>query len=127
MLLSGCASSPQINSGIFEVHSDSTHVKVAFSDNDRRIIHKYYHIKKSKYKKSPPGLAKKNTLPPGLQKQLQRKGKLPPGLDKRNLPYELEEKLSPLPQGYVRIKVGGNIVLMDEQSEVIFDIIHDIG
>src|SRR5919107_2406176 len=31
----------------------------------------------------PPGLAKRESLPPGLQKQLQKNGKLPPGMQKK--------------------------------------------
>src|SRR5580704_17384993 len=40
----------------------------------------------------PPGLAKKDQLPPGLEKQLVRRGSLPPGLQKRiqPCPQELE-------------------------------------
>jgi len=75
----------------------------------------------------PPGLAKKDNLPPGLQKQLEKNGKLPPGIAKRNLPHELEDKLSPLPRGYVRLQVGGDIILMNNGSGVIVEIIHDIG
>ena len=132
MLLMGCASSPSINSGVFGVETDDVHVQVAFGDNDRRIIYDYYSDNKYKYKKKkkkgmPPGLAKKGKLPPGLQKQLEKNGKLPPGLAKRHLPSVLEGRLSPLPRGYVRLRVGGDIVLMNKETEVIVDIIHDIG
>jgi hypothetical protein len=102
-------------------------MKVAFSDNDRRFIRDFYRNKNMNGKGLPPGLSKKGNLPPGLQKQLKRNGKLPPGLAKRSLPYDLEERLSPIPRGYVRLKVGTNIVLMNEGTEVIVDIIHDIG
>jgi hypothetical protein len=126
-LLTGCASFPQINSGIFGVETDDVQIQVAFGDNDRRLIHDYYRHKKVKQKGLPPGLAKKRKLPPGLQKQLKKNGKLPPGLAKRYLPYELEDRLSPIPRGYVRLKVGGDIVLMNRETEVIVDIINDIG
>jgi hypothetical protein len=125
----GCASFPQVNSGVFGVETDDVEVKVAFGDHDRRLIHDYYKKNKKikKRKGMPPGLAKKEKLPPGLQKQLKKNGKLPPGLAKRNLPHELEDRLSPVPQGYVRLKVGMDIVLMNEETEVIVDIIYDIG
>ncbi|UCH81065.1 MAG: hypothetical protein JSW20_00240 [Nitrospiraceae bacterium] len=128
-LLMGCASFPQVNSGVFGVETDDVEVKVAFGDHDRRLIHDYYKKNKKikKRKGMPPGLAKKEKLPPGLQKQLKKNGKLPPGLAKRNLPHELEDRLSPVPQGYVRLKVGMDIVLMNEETEVIVDIIYDIG
>ena len=51
--------------------------------------------KRGKHKDAllPPGLAKRDTLPPGLERQLQRNGKLPPGLEKRALPDELKRAL----------------------------------
>jgi hypothetical protein len=127
-LLMGCTSFPRINSGVFGVNTDEMQVKVAFGDHDQRLIHDYYkNNNKIKSKGLPPGLAKKNKLPPGLQKQLKKNGKLPPGLAKRNLPPKLEDRLSPIPRGYVRLKVGMDIVLMNEETEVIVDIIYDIG
>jgi len=126
-LLTGCASFPQIDSGIFGIETDNMQLEVAFGDNDRRVIHDFYGHKKIKRKSLPPGLAKKGKLPPGLQKQLKKNGKLPPGLAKRNLPFKLEKRLSPIPQGYVRLRVGADIVLMNEETEVVVDIIHDIG
>ena len=126
-LLTGCASFPQINSGVFGVETEDTQVKVAFGDYDRRLIHDYYKNSKNKKRKGlPPGLAKKEKLPPGLQKQLKKNGELPPGLAKRNLPRDLEDRLSPIPRGYVRLKVGMDIVLMNEKTEVIVDIIYDV-
>jgi len=127
IVFTGCASFPHINSGIFGVETDEVQVQVAFGENDRRLIHDYYRNKKRKHKGLPPGLAKKRRLPPGLEKQLKKNGKLPPGLAKRYLPHELEDRLSPIPRGYVRLKVGGYIVLMNKESEIIVDIIHDIG
>jgi len=112
IVFTGCASSPHINSGIFGVGTDDVQVQVAFGDNDRRLIHDYYRSKKIKHKGLPPGLAKK--------------GKLPPGIAKRYLPNELEARLSPIPRGYVRLEMGGNIVLMNKTTEVIVDSIYNI-
>jgi hypothetical protein len=125
-LFNGCASNSHINSGVFEAQSGNARVAVAFSDHDRQLIHDYYRNKRLKGRGLPPGLAKKETLPPGLRKQLRKNGKLPPGLAGRNLPYELEERLSPVPGGYVRLSVGGDIVLMNKTTEVIVDIIYGI-
>ena len=75
----------------------------------------------------PPGLAKKHNLPPGLQKHIKKNGQLPPDLHKRNLPVDLEQELSPLPKGYVRVKVGGDVVLMDEKTRVVVDVIWGVG
>lgn len=125
VLFTGCASFPQINSGGFGVETDDLKVKVAFGEHDRLLIHDYY--KNNKRRGLPPGLAKKNKLPPGLQKQLKKNGKLPHGLARRNLPHDLEERLAPVPRGYVRLKVGMDIVLMNEETEVIVDIIYEVG
>ena len=122
---SGCITTSGINSGSVEVESRDISLKVAFNDNDRYRIRKYYgrNLKGKKSKKTPPGLAKKQSLPPGLQKQVKRNGVLPPGLQGRGLPVELKRELSFLPNGYVRIKVGGDVVLMNQKTRVIFDVV----
>jgi hypothetical protein len=70
----------------------------------------------------PPGLAKRETLPPGLQRQLQRNGTLPPGLQGKvyAVPISLERQLPNLRDGLSRVFVGGSIVLLD--GNVILDI-----
>ena len=123
-LLTGCASVPAPTSGRVVMQNQNARVELAFNDHDRHHIHKYY---KHHHKGLPPGLTKKKHLPPGHQKQLMRKGTLPPGLAKQGLPRELERQLAPLPSGYVRLQVGRDIVLFDERTRVILDIIYDIG
>ena len=120
-LISGCATYPDYAD--VEIRGKDVQFKVAFSDKDSRLIHSYY---KLKHKRLPPGLAKKGKLPPGLEKQLKRNGKLPPGLHHRLLPSELEQKLSPLPKGYIRLKVGGDVILLDESAKVVVDIIYGL-
>ena len=129
-LLTGCHTLPAPTSGRVVVQNQNARVEVGFNDDDRHYIHNYYkHHHKSKHhqKGMPPGLAKKKHLTPGHQKQLMRKGTLPPGLEKRRLPADLERQLRPLPSGYVRVQVGRDIVLFDERTRVILDIIYDIG
>src|SRR5207245_1308495 len=74
-----------------------------------------------------PGLAKRDRLPPGLEKHLRERGSLPPGLQKRMqpLPFELERQLHRLPTGYRRVVIGGNVILMNEETSVVYDIIRD--
>ena len=76
----------------------------------------------------PPGLAKRNHLPPGLERQLQRRGTLPPGLQKKvqPLPPELERRLSVLPTGYRRVVIVGNVILMNEKTSLIYDIVRNV-
>ena len=129
LCLTGCEITPSTQaSGRVVVESDNARVEVSFNERDRQRIHGYYaQHKKGKGKGMPPGLAKKDRLPPGLEKQVQRNGTLPPGLEAKRLPGDLERELSPLPGGYVRVRVGANIVLMDERTRVVFDVIYDVA
>ncbi|MFQ5847633.1 MAG: hypothetical protein ACE5IQ_08215 [Candidatus Methylomirabilales bacterium] len=117
----GCATYPS-TSGRVVVQDRNARVAVVFTDRDRRLIRDYYHRRRL-----PPGLAKRSSLPPGLQKQVQRRGHLPPGLRGKGLPDELEVKLSRLPEGYVRLRVGVDVVLMNTRTRVIVDVVKDIG
>lgn len=72
----------------------------------------------------PPGLAKKDQLPPGLQKQLKRNGHLPPGLEKKALPGDLAARLPRAPKGTERVLIGNDVVLLDKKSQLILDIVN---
>jgi hypothetical protein len=101
-------------------------VSIVFGSRDREIIRDYYH---DQYSNLPPGLAKRGgNLPPGLQKHLERDGTLPPGLQKRVQPFpvELERRLPPLPDGYRRVTLGVDILILDRRTQRIMDIVHDI-
>lgn len=93
----------------------------AFAAQDRDQMHGWY---KDNYRRLPPGLAKKDRLPPGLQRQLMVNGKLPPGLEKRVyvVPVELERRLPPPPPDCERIVVGGHIVLRNRNTRIVLDI-----
>jgi hypothetical protein len=98
-----------------------------FHTHDREIIIAFYHSQPSNL---PPGLAKRNgNLPPGLEKHLERNGTLPPGLQKRvePLPDELEIRLSRLPSGYRRCWVGGSVIILNQKTGAILDIIRDVA
>jgi len=74
----------------------------------------------------PPGLAKKDRLPPGLEKQLVVRGTLPPGLQKRMYPCpeDLERRLPPPPPDCAHVLIGGHIVLLNRRTNVVVDIFH---
>jgi hypothetical protein len=120
--LIGCAKNPTVQSGSIEIRNENVYAKVAFNEDDRLKIRNYY-AKHKRYKEVPPGLAKKDNLPPGLQQHIVKYGELPPGLEGRRLPLELERTLALLPEGYIRLKVGGDVVLMDEKTRVVVDIV----
>lgn len=103
-------------------------------DDDDRDAYRYYnpHEKELRgwYYHSeshlPPGLAKKDQLPPGLEKQLVRNGSLPPGLQKKlyPCPQELQRQLPPPPPDCGQFLVGGHIVLLNKKTNIVVDIFH---
>jgi hypothetical protein len=131
--ISGCQVQPVVHGqGGVVIHDGATRVALVFSDLDRRYIHDHYralyqerlrHYKRSKgHKGVPPGHARREYLPPGLAKR----DRLPPGLTGRRLPHELERRLSPLPAGVIRVRIGTELLLLDERTRVVLDVIKDI-
>jgi len=125
VFLAGCVTTPRVESGGVEIETDDMRAVIVFSDSDRARILDHYR-KTGKSKKMPPGLAKRDRLPPGLQRHIAKYGKLPPGLEGRRLAPELERALSRLPAGFVRLQVGGDIVLLNEKTRVVLDVIWDV-
>lgn len=95
-----------------------------FTVDERTRITRWFSTNRSGL---PPGLAKRDRLPPGLEKQLRERGTLPPGLQKKiqPLPSQLERELRVLPTGYRRVVIAGNVVLMNEKTSLIYDIIRN--
>ena len=102
----------------------TVNVSVSIGRDDERIIREWF-SQPANVRGLPPGLAKKERLPPGLQKQLARNGQLPPGLQKRiqPLPPILEARLTRLPEGRRRVIISGSVVLLDERKNIILDMI----
>ena len=103
-----------------------------FLPEERRAIEDYYRRiddKKKPKKGLPPGLAKRGgNLPPGLQKKLERDGQLPPGLQKRvePLPVDLERRLPRLPENWQRVVIERDVILIDQRTNRILDIIENV-
>ena len=119
VFLGGCATNA-MTSGAIVIEDEDTAIAVRISSRDRETIRNYYRqTQHKKNKQPPPGLAKKGgALPPGLAKR----DVLPKGLQERALPGDLERKLSRLPEGYIRVIVGADVVLMKSRNRVIIDI-----
>ena len=98
-------------------------VSVSIGSNDQRIIREWF-LQSASMRGLPPGLAKKEQLPPGLQKHLVRFDQLPPGLQKKiqPLPQALEARLTRLPEGRRRIILNGSVILLDQRKNLILDI-----
>jgi hypothetical protein len=84
---------------------------VEFGPGDRAIVYEYYRPERER-------------LPPGIAKQLRKKGRLPPGLEKklRPFPVELERRLPPVAPGYYRGFIDDRAVIYDPRSRVIIDV-----
>lgn len=89
-----------------------------FSDRERQVISDCFADDRAGL---PPGLAKKDRLPPGLERQLQRNGTLPPGLQKRvqPLPGQCTARLPRLPNDWARVVLSGRIILLDPRQRIV--------
>jgi hypothetical protein len=94
-----------------------------FADHDRDEIRGWY---ASNYRHLPPGLAKKDRLPPGLERQLVVRGSFTPELQREvyPVPVDLERRLPPPPPDCDRVVVGAHIVLRNRSTNVIVDVFH---
>ncbi len=130
MLLAGCQTLPRTTGGTVDVASKNIQLKLYFTEREKELIYTHYKYHKKhkrahqkKHKHMPPGLAKKKHLPPGLQKQLTKNDTLPPGIQHRMLPKNLEQKMHRLGRNYIRVIVGQDIVLMNQKTRVVFDVV----
>ncbi len=89
-----------------------------FSQRERQIISDCFVDNRSSL---PPGLAKRDRLPPGLERQLRRNGTLPPGLQKRvqSLPGVCTARLPRLPRDWARVVLSGRIILLDPTNRIV--------
>ena len=94
-----------------------------YNSHDRDVIRGWY----SEHERGlPPGLAKRDQLPPGLERQLRERGTLPPGLRVRiqPMPEDLDRRLPPPPEGCRRVLIGGHIVTINVRSNYVYGIFH---
>lgn len=98
-------------------------VVVVDRDGHVRVIREYAHGGSL-----PPGLAKRESLPPGLRRQLRERGELPPGLQKRLVPVpgELVTRLPALPPYYTRYFAGDDFIVVDTRTNRIVAIVRDV-
>lgn len=99
------------------------HGRHYYSEHDRDDMRYWY---REHDRDLPPGLAKRDRLPPGLERQLEARGTLPPGLrrDIEPCPRELVRELPPPPPHCEHVIIGGHIVLLNRANFQIIDVIH---
>jgi len=81
---------------------------------------------KNKNAKKNKNKGKSGELPPGLQKHIEKHGTLPPGLQKKQLPPGLAKRLGVTKSGLERLIVDNDVVLVEEATGIIIDIIKDV-
>lgn len=110
-----------------------------FSDHERDRIREYYRSENQYHSDSSKGKNKKKSLPPGLQKKLDRGGQLPPGwqakvsrgqvLDSQilsqaeYLPSDLGRHIELEHDGTVVRRVGDKVVRVLEGNGTVIDVI----
>lgn len=93
--------------------------EVRFSTKDLNIIIGWFKDDATKGQRA-------RSLPPGLARQLREKGQLPRGLAMKALPPGLSDRLGPVPEGYDRVILGSDVVLINTFTGVIADILRGV-
>ncbi len=113
LLLNGCASTQSVG---VRTHSPGVSTSVYFSDTDRSRIKGYYLYNRPQNRQGPPGHRKR------YSHHYQRHQVLPHGVPYSRLPPHLESRLPRLPSDYIRIIVGGDVMIMNVRTRVIYDV-----
>lgn len=91
-----------------------------FRGTDRRLIYDYYCGPAG----PPVFLRNPRRLPPGLRRKLYRQAVLPTGWHQHFMVLDpvLVRRLPPVPYGYQRGFIGGNLVLVNRNTSVVLDV-----
>ena len=117
LLLNGCVTSQSVG---IRTHAPGISTSIYFSDTDRRQIKGYYLYNRPYHKPAPPGHRSK------YAPRYQRHQVLPHGVPYSRLPSHLENRLPRLPADYIRIVIGGDIMIMNVRTRVIYDVIYGL-
>ena len=99
-----------------------------FNDEQRTYVRQYYTQQYGDGRRCPPGLAKKHNgcMPPGQARQWAVGQPIPRGVTIYSVPQPVIVHLRPAPYGYRYVRIGGDIVLVQIQGNLIVDVIHAI-
>jgi hypothetical protein len=92
-------------------------------EGHRRVVHEYFTTQPL-----PPGLAKRQALPPGLRRQLRERGRVPPGLRNRLVPPPpaLIGRFPPVPPYFTRSFVGRDLVVLNNRTHRVVAVIRNV-
>jgi Ni/Co efflux regulator RcnB len=99
-----------------------------FNDQHRTFARDYYSQHYGHGRNCPPGLAKKNNgcMPPGQARKWDVGQPIPRGVTVYSVPQPVLVHLPPAPYGYRYARIGGDIVLVQQQNNLIVDIIQGL-
>lgn len=99
-----------------------------FNDQQRIYVREYYTSNYGQGKKCPPGLAKKGNgcMPPGQVRTWEVGQQIPRNVTVYSVPQPVILQLPPAPYGYRYSRIGGDIVLVQQQNNLIIDIIQGL-
>lgn len=110
LTVGGCAAYTA-TSGKVVLKDDTSAADVRFSGSDRAMIEDYF-------RKIPGGGSAASSV------KLAKGAVVPSGVKAETLPRELEQKLSPLPSAYSRVRIGPDIVLVDRKTRIMVDVVY---
>ena len=99
-----------------------------FNDQQRTYVREYYTTNYPQGKKCPPGLAKKGNgcVPPGQLRTWVVGQPIPRNVTVYSVPQPVILQLPPAPYGYRYSRIGGDLVLVQQQNNIIVDIIQGL-
>jgi hypothetical protein len=103
----------------------------AKADKDVVVVDRDGHVRVIREQRAaglPPGLAKRQSLPPGLRRQLVERGQLPPGLQRHlvDVPAPWVARMPAVPNYYHRYFAGDDLVVVDTRTNRIVAIVRDV-
>ena len=99
-----------------------------FNDQNRTFVQRYYTDNYGNGKRCPPGLAKKHNgcMPPGQVGKWAVGQPIPRGVTVYPVPQPVIRQLPPAPYGYRYVQLGGDVVLVKQQDNLIVDILQGL-
>jgi hypothetical protein len=128
MSLSACTA-PTHSKTVVGVHSPGVVARIIFSDAERTQIKQYYYTHPSQRHPKPYGHRPGHPSPYGgynTHRPYQLHQPLPPHIAYQRLPHTLEHNFARLPADYVRIVIGGDVLIMNVRTRVLYDAIWDV-